>query len=174
VYNRPASLRVARLMGGLNEITGEVRDGAHHSALGRVELDAARDSAKVQSDGSAADGRTGDGRAADAAEADGPEADGPAVLVVRQEAVGVRLLDAELTAGPAGEMASAAGGSTADPRGTVTGIRQLGPRRTLTIGFERDGARAELQAELPPGRGVALGSTVAVHVPRASVSVVRA
>ena len=39
VYHRPASLAVAQLMGGLNAIEGTVRDGAHHSELGRIVID---------------------------------------------------------------------------------------------------------------------------------------
>lgn len=35
-YRRPQNLRAAQIMGGRNEIPGEVRDGSHHSALGSV------------------------------------------------------------------------------------------------------------------------------------------
>jgi putative spermidine/putrescine transport system ATP-binding protein len=35
-YRRPQNLRAAQLMGGRNEIAGEVRDGRHHSTLGAV------------------------------------------------------------------------------------------------------------------------------------------
>ena len=133
VYNRPASLRVARLMGGVNEVEGEVLGGAHLSALGRIDIDE-------------------------------PTADGPAVLVVRQEAVLVRLLD---SGAPAVD----------ETKGTVAGIRQLGPRRTLTIEFAPVGGGSDalvlLQAELPPGQGVALGSVVAVRLPPGAASVVR-
>jgi putative spermidine/putrescine transport system ATP-binding protein len=38
LYTRPASLAVSRLLGGRNEICGEVRDGWHHSALGAVRV----------------------------------------------------------------------------------------------------------------------------------------
>ena len=38
VYSRPLSLRVSRLMGGLNEVPGEVVDGVHRSSIGAVEL----------------------------------------------------------------------------------------------------------------------------------------
>lgn len=40
IYNRPSSLAVARLMGGKNWIDGRVHDGAHHSPIGRVEVEA--------------------------------------------------------------------------------------------------------------------------------------
>ncbi len=36
LYNRPASIRVSRLMGGLNESPGTVQGGVHVSPLGRV------------------------------------------------------------------------------------------------------------------------------------------
>ncbi len=39
IYTRPASLRVARLMGGLNEIPGTVTGGVHTSVMGRVPVD---------------------------------------------------------------------------------------------------------------------------------------
>jgi putative spermidine/putrescine transport system ATP-binding protein len=38
LYTRPASLTVARLMGGLNEVAGEVRGHHHHSPLGALSL----------------------------------------------------------------------------------------------------------------------------------------
>ncbi len=38
LYTRPASLAVSRLLGGRNEITGEMRAGWHHSALGAVRV----------------------------------------------------------------------------------------------------------------------------------------
>lgn len=34
IYTRPATLQVSRLMGGINEVPGAVRDGVHYSALG--------------------------------------------------------------------------------------------------------------------------------------------
>ena len=64
VYNRPVSLRVARLMGGLNEVPGMVVDGTHVSAMGAVPLDAVW-----------------------------PAIEGHATLVVRQEALAVRALN---------------------------------------------------------------------------------
>ncbi len=36
LYRRPASVPVARLLGGFTEVHGTVRDGVHHSAWGRV------------------------------------------------------------------------------------------------------------------------------------------
>lgn len=39
VYHRPATLAVARLMGGENFISGTVTDGIHHSALGPLHIE---------------------------------------------------------------------------------------------------------------------------------------
>lgn len=36
IYQRPATVAVARLLGGFTEIAGTVRDGVHHSAWGRL------------------------------------------------------------------------------------------------------------------------------------------
>jgi putative spermidine/putrescine transport system ATP-binding protein len=40
LYTRPASLAVSRLLGGRNELAGEVRDGWHHSPLGALRVTA--------------------------------------------------------------------------------------------------------------------------------------
>lgn len=156
IYNRPASLRVARLMGGENEIAGELVAGMHHSPLGVIPVDAE------------ALGGGPDGPATLAA-------DGRATLVVRQEAVGVRPLDG---GGAAGASRAAPGSSpmaSDEARGVVSSIRHLGPRRMLTIEFGGvDGMPlAELHGELPPGQGVAVGSTVAVRIPSSAAWVVR-
>ncbi|MEY2848983.1 MAG: hypothetical protein RI885_1648, partial [Actinomycetota bacterium] len=174
VYNRPASLRVARLMGGVNEVAGAVLGGSHLSALGAVEL------ADQTPDG---DGvlvvrqeAVGVRLLDDAGPGSGP-APASSAPPVGPPAGSAPAAGSGVPAGlgaPAGSGSTAGAARPGESVGTVTGIRQLGPRRTLTIGFDRDGHRTELQAELPPGQGVALGSTVAVHLPRASVSVVRA
>jgi ABC-type sulfate/molybdate transport systems ATPase subunit len=57
IYRRPASLPVARLLGGFAELAGTVRDGVHHSAWGRVPV------------------------------ATGGAGEGPATLLVRREAL---------------------------------------------------------------------------------------
>ncbi len=57
IYQRPASVSVARLLGGFTEIAGTIRDGMHHSAWGRVRA--------------VADGAV----------------DGPAVVLVRRESL---------------------------------------------------------------------------------------
>lgn len=56
MYTRPGSLQVSRLMGGTNEVPGDVRDGVHYSALGANRLPY-----------------------------ECPWAEGPATLVIRQE-----------------------------------------------------------------------------------------
>ena len=48
LYRQPATLAVARLLGGCTEVRGEVRDGVHHSAWGRIPV-----SAEVTARGSA-------------------------------------------------------------------------------------------------------------------------
>lgn len=128
IYNRPVSLRVARLMGGINEVPGTVAAGTHHSALGAVVLGE-------------------------------PAADGPAVLILRQEAVGVR---------PPGDAPAAAD----EFSGTITGVRNQGPRRLVTISFLGGQGTAQLQAELPSGQGIGIGSAVVVRLPGAAVSCV--
>ncbi|MFC8504179.1 ABC transporter ATP-binding protein [Pedococcus sp. NPDC057267] len=43
LYERPATLEVARVLGGFSEVAGVARDGVHHSSAGRVPLpDSAR------------------------------------------------------------------------------------------------------------------------------------
>ncbi len=39
LYHRPADLLVARVLGGLNEVPGEVVDGRHHSVLGTLAVE---------------------------------------------------------------------------------------------------------------------------------------
>ncbi len=68
IYQRPASVAVARLLGGFAEIAGTIRDGVHHSSWGRVPVAA---------------GATGDG---------------PAVLLVRRESLRVERSDGGITA----------------------------------------------------------------------------
>ena len=67
VYQRPATVVVARLLGGFTEVDGTVRDGMHHSAWGRVPV---------------------------AAEGAG---DGAAVLLVRRESLRIEPADDGIT-----------------------------------------------------------------------------
>ena len=64
VYQRPATVAVARLLGGFTEIVGTVRDGVHHSAWGRLPVAA------------------------------GGAGDGAAVLLVRRESLRLEASDA--------------------------------------------------------------------------------
>ena len=89
LYRRPASLAVARLLGGFTEVRGTARSGVHHSAWGAVAL---------------ADGAAGEGEAVlllrrealRLAEPPPPGADGGepgiAARVVRRRPVGTRLV----------------------------------------------------------------------------------
>jgi putative spermidine/putrescine transport system ATP-binding protein len=63
IYHRPATLAVARLLGGFTEVAGTIRDGVHHSAWGRVPV------------------------------AVGGAGDGAAVLLLRREALRVDVCD---------------------------------------------------------------------------------
>lgn len=67
IYQRPASVAVARLLGGFTEIAGTIRDGVHHSAWGRVPV------------------------------ADGGAEDGAAVLLLRRESLRLEGSDAGVT-----------------------------------------------------------------------------
>ena len=67
VYQRPATVAVARLLGGFTEVEGTIRDGVHLSAWGRVPV------------------------------ADGGAGDGAAVLLVRRESLRVEPADGGAT-----------------------------------------------------------------------------
>ena len=68
IYQRPASVAVARLLGGFAEVAGTVRDGVHHSSWGRVPV------------------------------AVGAAGEGPAVLLVRRESLRLQLAGGRTTA----------------------------------------------------------------------------
>ncbi len=130
IYTRPTSLRVSRLMGGLNEIAGVVRDGLHVSALGSIPIG-------------------------------GGVQDGPGVLVVRQEALAVRVIGPDAPA------------AADEHSGTVAAVRHVGPRRVLTVSFgDPVSESAVVHAEVGPGVGVVLGSLVAVRIPPGAAAVV--
>lgn len=67
IYQRPATVTVARLLGGFTEIAGTIRDGVHHSAWGRVPV------------------------------TDGGAEDGAAVLLLRRESLRLEGSDAGVT-----------------------------------------------------------------------------
>ncbi len=119
VYHRPADLLVARVLGGLNQVPGEVVGGRHRSALGEVPVE---------------------------------RADGPAVLLVRQEVVG---LVPAATAGPG--------------VGTVEGVQRRGTRLLVTVLLT---GRVRVHAELGPGTGLRRGDEARVVVDPAYASAV--
>lgn len=162
IYNAPVSVRVARLLGGLNEVPGTVIDGVHHSTMGAVPLGAV----DLRAAGQDASGQDVHGKPRSERRPGGVPTDGPGVLVIRQEAVGVRLAEP-------GDR-TRRDGRDATFVGTVTGVRMVGPRRQITIGFD-DGSgppAVELHAELPAGQGVDIGSIVAVRLPGAAVAII--
>lgn len=91
LYTRPVSIEVSRLMGGRIELSGEVRDGVHHSALGAI---------------APAVGETW--------------AEGPGMLVVRHEAVHVATLPVEVPEGMVGVEAVVAERRARGPRAELT------------------------------------------------------
>lgn len=116
LYARPASLALSRFLGGLNELPGQVLDGAHHSPAGALEL---------------AEDRP----------------DGPAVLVVRQEVVGLVDPDDPVT----------------HVRGRVERVTTQGVRSLVEV-VTRAGP---LYAEAPPGRRWRPGQDVGLVLPPA-------
>jgi putative spermidine/putrescine transport system ATP-binding protein len=86
IYQRPATVAVARLLGGFNEIAGTIRGGVHHSAWGGMPV---------------ADGGLGEGDAAllvrrESLRLEGSDAAGPGVglgaRVVRRRPIGTRVV----------------------------------------------------------------------------------
>ena len=138
LYRHPASLAVARLVGGFNEIEGNVVSGVHRSPWGAVDLTVVPD-------------------------------DGPATLLLRRE-------DLHLTRTGTGRDAGAGAGAGAGDRlggpglhvpGVVAGVRQAGPRQTVTVeaaaapGTSRP--RLRIEVELPLGEQARLGERVQVR-----------
>ena len=119
LYARPASLAVSRFLGGLNEIPGQVADGVHHSTAGALDL---------------TEGKPG-------------EWDGPAVLLVRQEEVG--LVDPK---DPATHL-----------RGRVERVTTQGVRCLVEVATRA----GTLHAETPPGRRWVPGQEVGLVLPPA-------
>ena len=154
IYTRPASLRVARLMGGLNEIAGTVTAGIHSSAMGRV--------------------------AVGADVADGPgtlviRQESVAVAPVSSASDGGGGIESG-GAGAAGAGSAGAGGaeSYADAGaliGVVANIRRQGPRSTIEVAFARD---LSVFADVPPGSSLAVGSHVEVRIPAGAAHLLHA
>lgn len=148
LYLAPASLDVARVLGGFSEVTGTLEAGRHHSALGTL---------------SARTGRDLQGPAP-------PPAAG--TLLLRQESVLVlpRGAGAGASAGAgAGVPAGAGRGTTPTPpgasahahlaAGTVSGISWVGARQLATVSIA-DSASTVVRGEVPLGRTVRLGEPV--------------
>ena len=76
--------------------------------------------------------------------------EGPGILLARQESIEV----------------SAADGTGL--QATISGLQSLGPRRLVSL----DAAGVALHAEVPWGRGLAIGENVKVHVPTSALAVV--
>ncbi len=119
LYASPASLQVHRFLGGLNEIRGVIDGNGHTSPLGRLHMPTA---ARLP--------------------------DGPAVLLVRQESVGV--VDADDTA--------------ADVVGVVARVTPRGARTLLEVTTPA----GPLVAELPAGRCPGVGTAVGLVLPAAA------
>ena len=155
IYTRPASLRVARLMGGLNEIAGTVTAGIHSSAMGRIAVGAdvadgpgtlviRQESVAVAPVSSAGDG----------ADCGGSGGSGGA--------------------GGAGSAGAGGAGSYADAGaliGVVANIRRQGPRSTIEVAFARD---LSVFADVPPGSSLAVGSHVEVRIPAGAAHLLHA
>ncbi|MDQ0278836.1 putative spermidine/putrescine transport system ATP-binding protein [Arthrobacter silviterrae] len=75
---------------------------------------------------------------------------GPGILLARQESIEV----------------SAADG--AGLQATISGLQGMGPRRLVTL----DAAGVVLRAEVPWGRGLAVGENVTMHIPTSALAVV--
>ena len=75
---------------------------------------------------------------------------GPGILLARQESIEVRAADGT------------------GLQATISGLQSLGPRRLVTL----DAAGVVLRAEVPWGRGLAIGENVKVHVPTSALAVV--
>ncbi|EAR26043.1 putative ABC-transporter ATP binding protein [marine actinobacterium PHSC20C1] len=136
VFHRPASLAVARLLGGKNAFEGTIENGVHHSGLGAVAIDA--------------DVEPGPATLVFRHEA--------VTSTLRQPTSGT---DA---AALATRHADAAACQRSGPRalhGIVTATVQRGPRREVIVRV----ADAEVHTEAAPGRPLAVGDLVTVSLP---------
>ena len=139
-YRCPATLAVARLVGGFNEIKGTVTAGAHRSAWGFLEVPAHA------------------------------VADGPATLLVRREDLRLAdPTHATGSAGSAGSAgsggAAGAAGSGLHLPGVVADVRQAGPRQTVIVETRKEGRHPALriEVELPLGSATRPGERVDVR-----------
>ncbi|MBH0116804.1 ABC transporter ATP-binding protein [Salinibacterium sp. NG253] len=136
VFHRPASLAVARLLGGKNAFAGEVRNGVHHSAIGAVAI-----SSTVES---------------------GPAT---LVFRQEAVSASARVPDNRTDASPPVTRDSdATACQSRGPRelhGVVTSAIQRGPRRELLVRV----GDAEIRTEAAPGALLSAGDSVTVSLP---------
>ncbi|MBH0110092.1 ABC transporter ATP-binding protein [Salinibacterium sp. NG22] len=136
VFHQPASLAVARLLGGKNAFAGVVDNGVHHSAIGAVAIDAHV--------------------------ASGPAT---LVFRHEAVTASLRLTgspssDAGLTAAHPDAAACQRLGPR-ELRGTVTAAVQRGPRRELVVRV----GDADVHTEAAPGNLLSVGDPVTVSLP---------
>ncbi|MGB3827828.1 MAG: ABC transporter ATP-binding protein [Ornithinimicrobium sp.] len=144
LHAAPATLHVARLLGGFAEVPGEVRDGMHHSSAGVVRLPPNCSSP-----------------------------DGPATLVVHRHSVVITPPVGAPSSG-LGEPDEAAGPRAGHLDGMITRVRSSGLRQSVTITLGPDPRHTDggprLEAEISPEHAsrrpqqFAVGRQVAVHL----------
>ncbi|MGB7424866.1 MAG: ABC transporter ATP-binding protein [Ornithinimicrobium sp.] len=148
LHAQPASLQVARLLGGFAEVPGDVHDGVHHSAAGTVRLPAPAGLI-----------------------------DGPATLLIHRHSVTVTPVSASTT-GTSGSVTGSVGTDPTDDvvgqlSGVVTRVRSTGLRHTLTLTVGSDPRQSDggssLEAEIGPhgdngSPTFTVGSEVTVHL----------
>ncbi len=141
LYRRPASVVVARLLGGCNELPGRVEGGRHVSAWGVVDLP------------------------------DDCEVRGPATLLLRREQLEVAPAGAGPVEPPHGPNGPDEGGLAGAGRAVrVTSVTSAGPRqvavveRRVSTGAGAVSAADRLQVELPLGRSVVPGQDVTLRL----------
>ncbi|QYH34977.1 ABC transporter ATP-binding protein [Salinibacterium sp. M195] len=136
VFHQPASLAVARLLGGKNAFAGVLEDGVHRSAIGAVAVDAPFTSGPAtlvfRHEAVTATLRLPDSRA-----------DASALAIRHADAAACQRL------GPR------------ELHGVVTAAVQRGPRRELLV---RVGA-ADVHTEAAPGNLLSIGDPVTVSLP---------
>ncbi|GHD81397.1 putative spermidine/putrescine transport system ATP-binding protein [Salinibacterium amurskyense] len=136
VFHRPASLAVARLLGGKNAFAGTIENGVHRSALGDVALD-------------------GDVASGPATLVFRHEA---VTSTLRQPTSGA---DADALATRHADAAACQRFGPRELHGVVTSTVQRGPRREVIVQV----ADAEVYTEAAPGHPLSVGDLVTVSLP---------
>ncbi len=148
LYTRPATVAVARLVGGFNELPGEIVDRRHHGPLGPTLLHPACD------------------------------VTGTAIALVRREHLHLSVEPSPGHRRPSGRpdpgTTGAAGATGSDrtsgvggagARGRVVGVRHSGPRLLATVELER--VMTRVQVETVAGQLASVGQHVRVTVTHA-------